>query len=411
MTVRQTSTAATMRSLNRSAILNVLREHSPISRTEIATHVNASQPTVKRVVDDLIRDDFVRPCGNRASTGGRPSTLLEFNSQAYAVIGVDLGGTKIFGTVADLAGTIQFEKRVPWGNGGPPNSVERVCQLIEQLIAAPRPKQQKIRGIGIGAPGVTQSEQGIVTFAPSLGWRDLNLRAIMSKRFRLPVFVENDVNLATLGEWGFGIARGTENMVCLAIGTGIGAGVIIEDRLYRGHDQAAGEVGYLVPSFAHLGRTYDQFGALEGVASGTGIAERARQHLLRTGACVQDVTAEQVFDAARRREEWALDIVRETVDYLALAIANVSCVLNPQAIVLGGGVSNDADLLIEPILERIRGVVPYVPRLVMSNLGPRAAVMGAIVLVLHETTDHAVIHRLQKRPKEVRDGVPKFARD
>ena len=123
------------------------------------------------------------------------------------------------------------------------------------------------------------------------------------------------------------------------------------------------------------------------------------------------MTSEQVFDAARRREEWALPIVRETVDYLALAIANVSCVLNPQAIVLGGGVSNDADLLIEPILERIRGIVPYVPRLVMSNLGPRVAVMGAIVLVLHETTDHAVIHRLQKRPKEVRDGVPKFTRD
>ncbi len=401
MSVRQTSTTTTLRSLNRSAILDVLRDHSPISRTEIATRVNASQPTVMRVLDDLIRDGLVRQCGNRASTGGRPSALLEFNAQAHAIIGIDLGGTKMFGTVADLAGHIQFEKYVPWGNDGPQNSVERVCQLIAHLIAAPRPKRQKIRGIGIGAPGVTQIEEGRVTFAPSLGWRNLNLRAIITKRFRLPVFVENDVNLATLGEWGFGVARGTENMVCLAIGTGIGAGVIIEDRLYRGYDQAAGEVGYLVPSIAHLGRTYDQFGALEALASGTGIAARARLYLERIGTPVPEATAEYVFAAARQQEAWATSIVRETVDYLALAIANVSSLLNPQVIVLGGGVSNDADLLIDPILARIRGVVPYVPRLVVSNLGPRAAVMGAIVLVLHETTDHAVIQRIQKRPREV----------
>jgi glucokinase-like ROK family protein len=393
-----TATSRMMRNINRSAILDVIREHSPISRSQIAERLGLSLPTVMRIVDDLIKADLVRPFGKPESSGGRPRPLLAFNAQGYAVIGVDLGGTKLFGTVADLAGHIQNEVYVPWGADGTAESVERLCGLIVKLLHAPRPAGQKIRGIGVGAPGVTLGDEGIVTYAPSLGWRDLPLKEILCKRFRHPTFVENDVNLAALGEWGFGAGKGSRDVVCIAIGTGIGAGIILDGTLFRGHNLAAGEIGYLLPGTEFLGRRYDEFGALESLASGTGIAARAND-ILRAAAASRPcpVTAEEVFAAARQGTAWAMQVVNETVDYLALAIGSIAAILNPEVIVIGGGVSQSADLLVEPIKRRLDGVLPNIPRIVTSTLGPRAAVMGAIVLVLNETTEHVMVHRYSRK--------------
>jgi len=385
-----------MRSINRSVILDFIRLNSPIARSAIARRLSMSLPTVMRIVDDLMEEDLVCLQGTSESTGGRPRALLEFNGNAYAVVGVDLGGARMFGTVADLSGTVQHEIRISHDDDGPGDSLERLCELIERLLNAPRPPGQRIRGIGIGAPGFTLIPEGIVTWAPSLGWRDLPLKEILTDYFDEPVFVENDVNLATLGEWGFGAGRGVQNLVCIAVGTGIGAGIIVDGALYRGHNQGAGEIGYLPPGVGFLGRHYDQFGALEDMASGLGIAERGRQLLEKEGIPVPSdpFSAEDVFAAARRGEPWAQQVVGETVDYLSLAIASVSALLDPEVIVLGGGVGRSADLLIEPILKRLDGVVPFVPRLVASPLGRRAAVMGAIMLVLNATTERFVVRRL-----------------
>ncbi len=394
--MRQTGTASLMRSINRSAILDFVRENSPIARSQIAQQLNMSLPTVMRIVDELIAEDLVRPHGGHESTGGRPRPLLEFNGQAYAVVGVDLGGSKMFGALADLNGSVQDEVYIPHAGGTPDDCLERLCDLIRRLLDAPRPPGQRIRGIGVGVPAITLAPEGIVTWAPSLGWRDLPLKKILASRFSVPVLVENDVNLAALGEWGFGAGRGTQNMVCIAVGTGIGAGIIMGGALYTGHNQAAGEIGYLPPSVEYLGRCYEEFGALENLASGAGIAASARQLLEKEGRPVpaEGVSAEDVFGAARRGEAWAQHVVGDTVDYLSLAIAGVSALLNPEMVVLGGGVARSADLLIEPILERLHGVVPFVPRLVASSLDRRAAALGAIMLVLHATTGYVVAQRL-----------------
>ncbi len=391
----QTATARVMRSINRTAILDLIRQKSPIARSEIARQLRISLPTAMRIVDDLIAEDLVRYQGSRGSTGGRPSALLEFNGEAYAVIGVDLGGARLFGTVADLAGAVRHEMYLPRNGQGPEENLEQLCELIERLLEAPRPPEQRIRGIGIGAPGLTLSTEGVVVWAPSLGWRDLPLKEILSRCFDVPVFVENDVNLAALGEWGFGAGRGARSLVCISIGTGVGAGIILDGALYRGHHQAAGEIGSLLPGVEFLGRRYDQFGALESLASGTGIARRARELLGTEEGLLSagDLGAEEVFAAARRGEAWAQKVVSDTVDYLSLAIVSVSTVLDPEVIVLGGGVARSADLLIEPITRRLDGVMLCPPRLAASPLGRRAAVMGAIMLVLNATTEHFVVRR------------------
>jgi glucokinase-like ROK family protein len=302
----------------------------------------------------------------------------------------------MFGTVADLSGTIQHELYIAHRkHDGPSDYVERLCEMIETLLDAPRPPGQRIRGMGIGAPGVTLTPEGIVTWAPSLGWRDLPLQEILNDRFDVPVFVENDVNLAALGEFGFGAGRGAQNLVTIAVGTGIGAGIIIGGILYRGHNQAAGEVCYMLPGTEFLGQHYDEFGALECLASATGVVKRARQLMMQEGmSLLEELSAEDVFAAARSGEPWAQQVVSETVDYLSLAIANISATLDPEVIILGGGVAHSADLLIEPILQRIEGVVPFVPRLVASPLERRAVVMGAIMLVLNLTTEYFAVKQL-----------------
>jgi glucokinase-like ROK family protein len=387
-----------MRNINRAAILELIRENGPISRSQIARQLNMSLPTVMRIVDDLMEEDLVRERGMTGeATIGRPSSLLEFNGDAYAVVGVDLGGTKMFGTVADLSGTIQHEHYIPHQDDNSPHDyLEQLCQFIETLLDAPRPPGQRIRGIGVGAPGSTLVPEGVVTWAPSLGWRDLPLQQILSDRFDMPVFVENDVNLTALGEWGFGAGRGARNLVSIAIGTGIGAGIIIGGALYRGHNQAAGEVGYLLPGTEFLDRRYDEFGALESLASGSGIAGRARQLLKKQHLPIppEGLDAHGIFAAARAGEDWAMQVVEETVDYLSLAIASISTLLNPEVIVLGGGVARSADLLIEPIQHRLEGRVPYLPRLLASPLGRRAAAMGAIMMVLDATSQHYQVKRL-----------------
>jgi predicted NBD/HSP70 family sugar kinase len=384
--------ARLMRRLNRSAILDLVRERGPIARSQIARQLNISMPTVMRVVDELLKEDLVRWSGDSQVSGGRPRELLAFNGEAYCVIGLDLGGEQLYGTLADLNGRVLAEASLPRGPRAQDN-LDQVESLIQHLLDQPRPGGQPLRGIGVGAPALTLSDQGLVTWAPSLGWRDLPLRDLLIERFGVPVVVENDVNLAALGEYGFGAARGTDSAACLSVGTGMGLGIILERKIYRGFHQSAGEIGYLPPFLSCLGERYEGFGALETLASARGIEQRAIQRRLELGLAGASgrLHTEQVFQAARQGQAWACKVVSETVDYLAFAAAAISLLIDPQVIVLGGDLALQADLLIGPILQRLEGVIPVQPRLEASWLGGQAAVLGAIMLVLDITTEHVVL--------------------
>ncbi|HUH96692.1 MAG TPA: ROK family transcriptional regulator [Anaerolineales bacterium] len=393
---QRTITATQMRSINRSAVLEMIREESPIARTTIANRLDVSLPTVMRIVDELAKEGFVRPQGGTEWSGGRRRPLLEFNADGHVVLGVDMGGTKMYGAISNLAGTILDEVNFSHHESSGEESYGRLVSLIDTLLASPKLKGRKVRGIGVGAPGITLHQEGIVKWAFTLNWKDFPLKARLAEQYHLPITVDNDVNLAALGESWFGAGQKSRNMVLIAVGTGIGAGIIIDGALYRGAAEASGEIGHMIPGREFLGRNYEDFGALESVASGTGIAQRARSILNSQGetADTNHLMAEKVFDAARGNKEWAWEIVNETIDYLAIAIANLSVSFDPELIVLGGGVTRSADLLVDPIMQRIKGMIPTPPRLVISNLGLRATVMGAIVTVLHNTSNFYVVHKL-----------------
>jgi glucokinase-like ROK family protein len=392
------ATANLMRRLNRSAVLDLLRNTGPLSRAQMARCLHMSLPTVARIVEELQAEGLVRSEGRSGGGIGRPGALLAFNGDAYAVLGVDLGGTHMYGTVADLSGRIQHEAHLR-PEEGPADAVERLCSLIERLLQAPRPSTQRVRGIGIGAPGTVLSDGGFVLYAPSLNWRDLPLKALLQARFGLPILVENDVNLMALGEMGFGAGRGLRDLVCITVGTGVGSGIIAGGALCRGHHQAAGEVGYLVPGVEHLGRPCAGFGEMESLASCSALVERARRALEVAGQmparrrAAGHAAALTVFAAARRGEGWAAQAVAETADYLSLVVAAVHALLDPEAIILGGEALAGADLLLPHIEERLRGMTLRPLRLLPSQLGYRAAVLGAIMLVLDATTEHVVVEK------------------
>jgi predicted NBD/HSP70 family sugar kinase len=348
-----------------------------------------------RLIDELIEEKFVKEINEKEWSGGRKRSLVKFNSKEHLTIGLDLGGTKFYGAVSDLEGDILYEKMIPHFGSRGEEGYALVSSMIEDLIAYAKGTGIPIMGIGIGVPGVTYHDKGIVEWAPSLDWRDFPMAERVSKQFNLPVIVDNDVNLSAMGEMWFGAGRDANNLVVLNIGTGIGAGVVIDGAIYRGHNEMAGEIGYLIPGREYLEQEYPGFGALELLAAGTGIAQRARTVLKDSGkANAETITAEEVFDAYRKGEEWSVKVVDDTVAYLAIAIAAVITFFDPEVLVLNGGVSQSSDFIIEPLISLLKNRIPRIPPIMASTLGYRATVLGGMINLLHNVSDFYIVHKL-----------------
>ena len=391
--MKPSATTRLVRKINQSAILDLVRTSGPISRTEIAHRLHTSLPTVMRIIDDLVAENLVVEDGTFEVNGGRPRALLAFNGQAHTVIGLDLGGTQMVGTVADLNGQVLKEIALPWTSEGAEKNFELVCRLLQDLIDADAPMGTQLLGVGIGVPGVTHPDKGMAVLVPSLEWVNFPLRERLRERFDLLTLIENDVNLAALGEYGFGGQAGAESLVCITVGTGVGAGIVLDRKIHLGHRFAAGEIGYILPGVAALGVKSGDYGPLESLASGTALLRRAAAILreMHDPRADQLFTLQDLYAAVKAGEPWAQSLVDEMTDYLAMAVASVSALIDPEVIVLGGGITVYADEMIPLIMKRLDGVMMYPPRLVKSTLGYRAAVMGAILKVLDAVTEHVSV--------------------
>lgn len=391
----RTITPVEMKGINRTAILELIRRSGITSRSAIAKTLHVSLPTVMRIVDELIEVDLVNNNAEKEASGGRKRSLIELNTSGHLTVGLDLGGTNFYGAVTNLGGEILFERNLHQHGSKGEASYSLVVDLISDLLDMAHSTGKHVMGIGIGAPGVTLHEKGIIKWAPSLEWRNFPLKDRLQSKFLLPVIVDNDVNLAALGETWFGVENNINNLVLFNIGTGIGAGVMIDGALYRGAHEMAGEIGYLIPGREYLSHDYPGFGALELLAAGTGIAQRAARVMpLSQNDGQEMMTAEAVFDACRSKEEWAVALIDETLDYLAITLAAVITFFDPEVIVLNGGVAGSDDLLIEPLLHRLEGKVPFVPPIMKSKLGHKASVLGAMINLLHNTSGFYVVHKL-----------------
>jgi glucokinase len=384
-----------MRSINRTAILEVIRQNSPIARSNIGRMLGLSLPTVMRIVDELFQENMVCYSETRLNHIRRRE-LIEYHKDGHTVIGLNLDGVNLYGALANIGGDIISEMLVEQHGTTGEKSLELIVNSIEQLLAAPRKDNQSILGIAIGIPGVTHAKSGIVEWAPSLLWRDLPLKHILEKRFKFPVSVDNDLNLAALGENWFGVGQGTHEMVLIATGTGAGAGVIIDGAIYRGASEAAGEIGYMIADLSVLKKSYPNYGPLEDLISSEPIAQKGRLALngQRSPAELQKLTAEDVFSAARQQQSWAMKIVEETAGYLSMTIANITALINPELVALGSGLASGADLFIPLVQAQLKNILPNLPRIEASTLGHRATVMGAIAITVHHSSDYYVVKKL-----------------
>ena len=322
------------------------------------------------------------------------------------IIGVDLGGTKISaGAVSQDGSRVAGVRSIPTQTElGAEGIVDRIVGVIEGVIldatAETGATRKDFIGIGIGAPGPLDRENGIVVVAPNLGWRDFPLRDRIHSRLGLPTVLDNDANCATVGEWWLGAARGGTTVVGITIGTGIGGGLIIDGRLYHGASDVAGEIGHTTIDVNGRHCKCGNYGCLEAYASGPAIATRAREALVREDTAsmlpsmvngeLERITAETVYDAAKKGDGLANEIVRDTARYLGAGIATLLNVINPDVVVVAGGVTRAGEALFGPLRAeaRRRAFKPAVEacRIVPAELPGTAGVVGAVAVFKMETS-------------------------
>lgn len=276
------------------------------------------------------------------------------------LIGIDAGGTGIkYGLVRSTGEVVHFNKRPTEAQFGPDHVIERIAECIEILSNHAQTMNQPILAIGIGFAGPLDLVNGVVIEAPNLpGWTRIPLRDRLQERFRLPVVLENDANAAVYGEWWCGVGKGYKNMVGLTLGTGIGGGLIIDGRLYRGQIGAAGEIGHMVIDPNGPKCACGNQGCLEAFASGSAITRRAReaidagqssQLITLANGDLSKLTAKMVHDAQKTGDALATRLMLETARYLGIAIASLINVFNPDIVSLSGGVANAGEDLFAPL--------------------------------------------------------------
>lgn len=386
-----------MKAINKKRVLQCIRQQAPISRAEISAKLHISKPTVSVLVDELIDDRWVyeQGIGESSSQGGRRPIQLYFNEKAAYIAGVDIGGTKVRIILSDLCGGIKAECSFPTADYLQSGLLERIAMEAELLMKRANIREEEVLGLGAGVPGITNTVNGVVVEAPSLNWRDYPFIAEAKKHFNYPIYVDNDVNAAALGEQWLGKAKEKQNVLFIAVGTGIGSGIIINNQLYRGSSSAAGEIGYMVTDKDRLKNNFrpvfHRYGFLESVAGGKSIGDRfaaavgeREDHPLRQKMREAGLTAEDAFQAAQAGDSLAASVVEEAAEHLSYGIVNAASLLNPEIIILGGGVSKSADQVL-PIIRRL--VNQYLPTPVdihTSQLGENAGVLGAVSLFLRE---------------------------
>jgi glucokinase len=313
------------------------------------------------------------------------------------IIGVDLGGTNIVAGAMTTDGARHLAMRsIPTNSAAGDEAVaERIVGLVEGVIldaiGETRATRADFVGIGVGAPGPLDRENGVVLVAPNLGWKDFPLRDRVQERLKLPTTLDNDANCATFGEWWQGAARGGRNVIGLTIGTGIGGGLIVDGQLFHGSSDMAGEIGHTTIDVNGRHCKCGNYGCLEAYASGPAIATRAREVLVReesastmpqlAGGRLDQITAQTVYDAAKQGDAVANEIVRDTARYLGAGIANLLNTFNPDVVVVAGGVTAAGDALFVPLRAEVRrrAFAPAVraARIVSGELPGTAGVVGA----------------------------------
>jgi glucokinase len=376
-----------LRQANARGLLLLLRENNPCSKADLVRLSGLSAPTVSSAVSHLESLGLIESIGDGESSGGRPPELLRFNAKHGLIAAADIGGTRLRMMLADLNGvvlsswsTILLRRQKTPG---------AICNLINEglqiMCDEAGASTKKILHLTAGAPGITNVAEGLVLSAPNLAdWVHVPLRDMLERETGISVILENDTNLAAVGERWRGAARGIDNFVFIALGTGIGAGIFLGGQLHHGAQWCAGEIGYFgVRGEKRGAMKLREAGQLESVIGGTGIEEHWQRVLARSGLTrnndLVNLHATQILDLARDGDPLSIEVITHAATLLADTVADVALLLNPEIVVLGGGVGSHPELcrLTQSIIQQHELAQP---QLRSSALGTQAQLFGALSL-------------------------------
>jgi predicted NBD/HSP70 family sugar kinase len=378
------ATAPLLKDMNERTVLEAIRSGAPISRAEISRRAGVSKPTVSLALQSLLDAGLVREADGDP---GRPSygaVFFEPVAEAALVLGIDVGARFVRGAICDLHGQIRARQDVERADADADAALTQIAGLHAALVDAAGLPGELIDGVVVGIPAVVHAATGRLELAdnvPGLAGRAFG--AELEARLGRPVQLENDINLAALGEQWRGVAHGVDDFAFLSIGTGLGAGLVLRGELHRGRHGAAGEVDYVA---AGGGRDIDPCAAAISAfaAQLAGGADTALEPPF-------DVPA--VFAAARGGDPVGRAVVAEEARRIALHIAPIAAVADVGLVVLGGGVSASGDLLLAPVRELLAAWLPYPPRVEISSLGEAAVLTGALSVGVRRALDSVFVNR------------------
>ncbi|SEN16380.1 ROK family protein (putative glucokinase) [Lihuaxuella thermophila] len=392
----QTGSFQWMKSLNKSTILNLVRLKGPISRAEIAKITKLTPPTVTNIVAELLDSELIVESDLGASTGGRKPIMLNINSSRFYVIGIYARANKIDAAIANICGKIiyQLEGNVP-ESPTKEQFLESLKAMVAKCVELARTDGQPVLGIGVGMHGLVDPQKGESIYATHLNLRQIPIKQFLETEFNIPVLVENDVRALALAESWFGQGRDLANFICVNVSTGVGAGIILDHKLYHGSSFAAGEVGHIPIDVEGPQCRCGNYGCLEAFASGPGMVLRMQKAILlgektsvwqKAKGDLSQITGEMIYEAALEGDRPAMEVLADTGRYLGIGLANLINLFNPSKIILHGGIARAGSLVIDPLKEVVmaRALTDSVKQvsIVTSNLGKQAAVVGAFTLVL-----------------------------
>jgi glucokinase-like ROK family protein len=393
---RNTADQAWVRRMNRSVILAVFRTQKTLSRAQLAIETGLNPSTVSSIVGELIEENLVRETNLIQSVTGRPGRLLELNPSGGCALGIEINVDYIELLVTDFAANILWRQRQAISpETGQEGIILQVLNLAKEASAFAC--KSRLLGVGVGVPGLVDVSSGFLRLAPNLHWVDVPVRDVLAQYFNCPIYVENEANTAALGEYYFGAVRNVKNFIYLSAGIGLGSGIVIGGKIFRGMFGYAGEAGHM---------TMDVHGELCGCGKhgcwetfvGPRAIEQRIQRALSSGAKsvlndmvkgeIQKIVIEDVIQAAQAGDPVAKDALGQAAFYLGIGIANLVNLFDVEVVVLGGALNKASSLILKDV-ERVVFENTLAPgrehlKIIPSAHGADACIMGAIALVLDE---------------------------
>jgi glucokinase len=379
--------AAHLRGLNLERVLLVAMDRQgPFTRAELIRDTGLSAPTVGSLSSDLIRRGLLRDLGTGPSRGGRRPSFMEFNGRYGFVAGIHIASSNTSLAVADLRGEMIAQRAMLTPvDRGPTGLLTQVATELRGLLRQARVPVSRLLAVGVGAPGAVDPGHGVVmALAPNLkGWSQVPVAALLRRALGAPVLVDNDVNLAILGERWRGVARGHDTCAFITVGTGIGAGVIVKGQLHHGHHFQAGEIALMCMGPQYVDSDFGARGCLETLVGLKALEARWSRHPAGEG----EPGARALVEAAQAGDRRARAILDEAVTLIGIAAANLSLALDPSLIVLGGALIAQAPHTIDEIRRIVARVVLTPSGIMQSTLGEAATLWGSVLLAMTEARE------------------------